>query len=91
MCISILKDKLNFNSLESENVKYSVMSNSLDTQLLCPWNSPGKNTGVGCHSLLQVIFLTQGLNPYLQHCRQIPYHLNYQGSPKSIYLFKEIN
>ena len=27
---------------------------------LCPWNSPGKNTGVGCHSLLQVAFLTQG-------------------------------
>ena len=31
--------------------------------LLCPWNSPGKNAGVGCHSLLQWIFLTQGLNP----------------------------
>ena len=29
---------------------------------VCPWNSPGKNTGVGCHSLLQGIFLTQGLN-----------------------------
>ena len=31
--------------------------------LLCPWNSPGKNTGVGCHSLLQTIFPAQGLNP----------------------------
>ena len=30
--------------------------------LLCPWDSPGKNTGVGCHALLQGIFLTQGLN-----------------------------
>ena len=30
---------------------------------LCPWASPGKNTGVGCHSLLQWIFPTQGLNP----------------------------
>ena len=30
--------------------------------LLCPWNSPGKNTGVGCHFLLQGIFLTQGSN-----------------------------
>ena len=29
-------------------------------RLLCPWNSPGKNTGVGCHFLLQGIFLTQG-------------------------------
>ena len=33
------------------------------TRLLCPWHSPGKNTGVGCHSLLQGIFLIQGLNP----------------------------
>ena len=29
---------------------------------LCPWDSPGKNTEVGCHSLLQGIFLTQGSN-----------------------------
>ena len=33
--------------------------------------SPGKNTGVGCHALLQGIFPTQGLNPGLLHCRQI--------------------
>ena len=33
------------------------------------WNSPGKNTGVGCHFLLQGIFLTQGSNPGLPHCR----------------------
>ena len=39
-------------------------------RLLCPWDSPGKNTGVGGHSLLQVIFLTQGSNPHLVHCRQ---------------------
>ena len=32
------------------------------SRLLCPWDSPGKNTGVGCHSLLQGIFPTQGLN-----------------------------
>ena len=36
----------------------------------CPWNFPGKNTGVGCHFLLQGIFLTQGLNPGLLHCRR---------------------
>ena len=30
--------------------------------LLCPWDFPGKNTGVGCHALLQGIFPTQGLN-----------------------------
>ena len=32
----------------------------VNCRLLCPWNSPGKNTGVGCHSLFQGIFLTQG-------------------------------
>ena len=32
-------------------------------RFLSPWNSPGKNTGVGSHSLLQGIFPTQGLNP----------------------------
>ena len=45
-----------------------------------PWNSPGKNTRVGCHSLLQGIFLTQRLNPGFLHCRQILYHLSRQGS-----------
>ena len=49
--------------------------------LLCPWNSPGKNTGVGSHSLLQGIFPIQGSNPGLPHCRQILYHLSCQGSP----------
>ena len=44
-------------------------------------DSPGKNTGVGCHALLQVIFPIQGLNPGLPHCRQILYHLSHQGSP----------
>ena len=34
-------------------------------RLLCPWDSPGKSTGVGCHSLLQPIFLTQGSNQRL--------------------------
>ena len=37
------------------------------TRLLCPWDSPGKSTGVGCHALLQGIFLTQRLNPRLLH------------------------
>ena len=35
------------------------------TRLLCPWDSPGKNTGVGCCALLQGIFPTQGSNPHL--------------------------
>ena len=49
-------------------------------QALCAWDSPGKNTGVGYHSLLQGIFPTQGSNPDLLHCRQILYHLSHQGS-----------
>ena len=44
------------------------------TRLLCPWDSPGKGTGVGCHFLLQGIFQTRGLNLGLLHCRRILYH-----------------
>ena len=39
--------------------------------LLCPWDSPGKNLAVGCHALLQGIFLTQGSNACFVHCRQV--------------------
>ena len=42
-------------------------------------DSPGKNTGVGCHALLQGIFPTQELTPGLPHCRRILYHLSHQG------------
>ena len=51
-------------------------------RLLCPQNFSGENTKVNIHSLLQGIFLTQGSNPSLLHCRQILYHLRHQGSPK---------
>ena len=57
----------------AQSLSCSVVSNSLQTQgllpsrLLCPWDFPGKNTGVGCHFLPQGIFLTQGLNPPLLH------------------------
>ena len=54
------------------------------TRLLCPWSSPGKNTGMGCHSLLQGIFLTQGSNTCLLHSRQILYHLSYKGSSNEV-------
>ena len=49
-------------------------------RLLCPWDFPGKNTGVGCHFLLQGIFLAQGLHPGLSHCWQSLYCLSHQGS-----------
>ena len=51
------------------------------TRLLHPQNFPSKSTGVGCHFLLQGIFLTQGSNPGLPHCRQTLYRLSHQGSP----------
>ena len=57
----------------SGECSHSVTSDSLpmDSNPLgtCPRNSPGKNTGVGCHALLQGIILTQGLNPGLLHGR----------------------
>ena len=40
-----------------------VHSDHLPSRLLCPWDSPGKNTGVGCHTLSEGIFPTQGSNP----------------------------
>ena len=64
----------------------SVVSNSFwphglePTRFLCPWDFPGKSTGVGCHFLLQAIFPTQGSNLGLPHCRQSFYHLSHQGS-----------
>ena len=68
-------------------VSRSVVSNSLrpcglqPARLLCPWDSPGKNTGVGCHALLQGIFPTQGSNLGLLQCRQILYCLSQQSRP----------
>ena len=50
--------------------------------LSCPWDSPGKNTGVGCHFFLQGIFLTLKSNPDLLLCGQFFYQLSYKGSPK---------
>ena len=73
-----------------ENIcdSYSVMSDFLRShglkpaRLFCARNSL-RNAGVGCHSLLQGIFPSQGLNPGLKHCRQILYHLSHQGSPRN--------
>ena len=73
-------------STVSVSVSRSVVPDSLrphglqSTRLLCPWDFPDKDTGVGCHFLLQGIFPTQGSNPGLLHCRQILYRLSYKGS-----------
>ena len=70
------------------NVNCSVVPDSLrphgmqPTCVLCPWDSPGKDTGIGYYFFLQGISLTQGSNPGPLHCRQIPYWLSYQGSSK---------
>ena len=72
------------------SVSCSVLSDSLQPHgLLCLWNSLGKNTGVDCHSLLQKIFLTQGSNLCLLHCRWILYLLNHQGNPTTRYALQK--
>ena len=87
-CVSGSKKEFKFNwsgrwwmktgawNCESEN---SSMSHSLGShglypaRILCPWNSPGKNTGGSFHFLFQGIFPSQGSNLSLLHCRQILY------------------
>ena len=69
---------------DKDCASHSVMSCSLwpngllPTRLLCPWSSPGRNTEVGSHSLLQGIFPTQGLNLCLLHCRWSFYCLSHR-------------
>ena len=73
-------------------VSHLVMSISLwpyglwPPRVLCPSNSPDKNTWVGSHSLLPGIFQTGELNPGLPCCRQILSHLSHQRSPMNIYI-----
>ena len=57
----------------------SVLSNSVIPRT---WDSPGRNIGVGCHFLLQRIFLRQGLNPGLPHCKQTLLLSEPPGAPK---------
>jgi len=70
-------------ALESEVKSPSVVSGSLRThRLYDPWNSAGKNMGVGSLSLLQGILQTQQSNPGLPHCRQILYWQSHKGGPR---------
>ena len=55
-------------------------------RLLFPWNSPGKNTGVGCFILPQGICLTQGLNLHLLHWQMDSLPLSHQVSPRELLL-----
>ena len=52
--------------------------------LYSPWNSPGKNTGMGFHVLFQEIFPTQGSKPGHPHCKWILDYLSHQGSPRTL-------
>ena len=89
--------KLNLEKAEeSEKWSCSVMSDSLRPhELTVAYHAPlstgfsRKGAGVGCHFLLQRIFLTQGSNPGLLHCRQL-YHLSHQGSLPDIKLATSI-
>ena len=61
-------------------LSHSVVSDSLQPLDNLPGSSvhgdsPGKNTGAGCHTLLQGIFPTQGSKPGLPHCRRSLYQL----------------
>ena len=79
------------NYMSKLSVSHSVISNSLQphgllpARFLCPWDSPGNNTGVGSHSFLQGIFLTQGSSPGLLYCRQFPCHLSFPFREAWIY------
>ena len=88
--ISIFLSRLAFFLYTCVCVRHSVVSDSLrphglsPTRLLCPWDSPGKNNGVGCHALLQGTFPTQGPNPGLPHRRWILYLLSTGSSTSSL-------
>ena len=72
-------------------VQLSATPGLQPTRLICPWDSPGKNTGLGCHALLQGFFPTQGSNPHLLHWQVDSLPLSHLGSlkgfPKSVLLF----
>ena len=85
--ISYITDKGNYiymAGLKEGNTEVTYINrNLIKDRLLCPWNSSGKNTGVGCHSLLQGILPDPGVESCLLNCRQTFYSLSHQGSSSS--------
>ena len=74
--------------LYAQSLSSVQLCDPMDCGIFCLWNSPGKNTGVGCHFLLQGIFLTQGSNLNLLrllHCRQILYPGATRETPVGFY------
>ena len=85
VCVSLMSNVGMYSMLV---LSRSFVSDSRDpmecTRLLCPWGSPGKDTGVGCHFLLQGIFPTQGSSPCvwcLLHWQVDSLPLSHPGSP----------
>ena len=69
----------NVSCVRAQSCRLCILMDCSLARLPSPWDSPGKNTGVGCHFLLQGIFPTQGSNPGVLHYKQILYHLNHQA------------
>ena len=83
LCLCVMGREWDYVHLYKRKWKVNVLVAQSCLTLCDPmdWNSPNKNTGVGCHSLLQGIFLTQVLHSSLLnllHYRQILYHLSHQ-------------
>ena len=95
MCMILSCYLQSFPLCENEKVKVLVTFNSLQThglqlaRLLSLWNSLGKNTEVGSHSLIKGIFLTQGSNLGLLHCKQILYYLSHLSTVYKMLTFTE--
>ena len=75
--MGLVKDRNGMDLKEAENIKKSWQ------EYIEKLHGKDRN-GVGCHFLLQGIFLTQGLNQGLLSCRQIRYHLSHQRSPQTL-------
>ena len=81
--VSCVRHYVSTSVLPYSSESLSVVSDSLRPQgLHSPWNSPGRNTGVGCLSHLQGIFPNQGSNPGPLPLQADFYQLSHQGSPR---------
>ena len=95
MCMILSCQLQTFALCKREQVEVLVAFNSLQphglqpTRLLSLWNSLGRNTGVGSHSLIKGILLTQGSNLGLLHCRQILYYLSHLSTVYRMLTFTE--